>query len=290
MFCGQCGSPVNGNSVCPNCGHSNSVQVSKSDKSEYSKSLKNQIIIGASISCSIIMILITCLILSSRDSSVYFSDDNNVNDPDLEKVDVENKKPTSQLGVTSIEYDNTYYINVPTTEYEVLSLVKKDSNEQKDSCSNEIIEIENRIITNYQIEAVNLCEMDKEFALEVEKVIKYIYDKYPTARGYLTHISLGNISSNSTIAFFQWFTQFTTSSEDSLIGYKSRIILNSSFYLNENKFNSSVEYSTLSGHFPKNATIYSPLAHEFAHYLSFIATNNYYKTEPKIIYPNFIFV
>ena len=129
-----------------------------------------------------------------------------------------------------------------------------------------------------------MCEIDVNMALELENVIKYIYNKYPTARGYLTHISLGNMSSVNTIAFFQWLAPFTYSTQDNLLGYKSRIILNSSFYLNKVKFNASVEQSSASGHFPKNATIYSPLAHEFAHYLSFIATNNYYNADPQIVY------
>ena len=223
--------------------------------------------------------------LTSNSDDVYFSSENNVNNQEKEHVKVEPQKNTSNaLGVTSIIYDNRYYINEITTEEAILSMVKKDSEKQKDNCNQNIIEIEERIINNYQIEAVNLCEMNVNTALELENVIKYIYERYPTARGYLTHISLGNISSVNTIAFFQWIAPFTYSTEDSLIGYKSRIILNSSYYLNEAKLKMSVQNGSNSGHFPKNATMYSPLAHEFAHYLSFIATNNYYSASPEIIY------
>lgn len=289
MFCSQCGQPLNGNIVCPNCGHNNinHEQLQNSNqyvlKQKYDSALKNQIIIGVSIACSIIIISFVYLMLTSDSNAVYFSDENNVNEK--EQVDVKpNQSTSNSTGVTSVMHDNRYQINVPTTEEAVLKTVVDDSVNQKSNCNSKVVDIENRIVANYQIEAVNLCEMDVDMALELENVIKYIYDKYPTARGYLTHISLGNISSVNTIAFFQWLSIFTFSTEDNLYGYKSRIILNSSFYLNEAKFKASVINSTSSGHFPKNATMYSPLAHEFAHYLSFIATNNYYNASPKIIY------
>ncbi len=39
----------------------------------------------------------------------------------------------------------------------------------------------------------------------------------------------------------------------------------------------AVEQSSQIGHFPKNSTIYSPVAHELGHYLSFLAMMKYYK-------------
>lgn len=294
MFCSQCGQSLNGNIICPNCGHNNinHEQLQNTNqyvlKQKYDNTFKSQVIIGICISCSIIIIAFVYLMLTSDSDSVYFSNENNVNNHEKEQVKAESEKNTSNMiGVTNIIYDNKYYLNEITTEEAILSMVKEDSKKQKDNCNQNIIEIEERIINNYQIEAVNLCEMNVNTALELENVIKYIYDRYPTARGYLTHISLGNISSVNTIAFFQWIAPFTYSTEDSLIGYKSRIILNSSYYLNEAKLKVSVQNGSNSGHFPENATMYSPLAHEFAHYLSFIATNNYYSASPEIIYnPN----
>lgn len=247
----------------------------------------NQIIIGVCVACSFIIIAVVFVLLTSNNDYVYFSDDNNTNDSGSGNI-VENSddnKPSNKLGVTSVNHDNKYTLNVATTEQSVLDMVVKDSEKEKEGCPKEIIEIENRIINNYEIPAVNLCELDLEVALELENVVKYIYNDFPAARGYLTHLSLGNLDSSqaSTIAFFQWVFMFTESTIDSHIGYKSRIILNSSYYLDLNKFKAAVTHSSNSGHFPKNATIYSPLVHEFAHYLSFIATNNYYRANPRII-------
>lgn len=289
MFCGRCGHPLNGNIICPNCSYNNinNEQFQNNDKyvlkQKYDKTVQNQIIIGVCISCSIIVIVFVYLMLTSNSKSVYFSNEENVNDT-KENVEIADNSSSKKIGVTSINYDNIYYINIPTTEEVVLNQVREDSLKQKENCSQDIIDIENRIIANYQIEAVNLCELNTDFALEVEKAIKYIYDEYPTARGYLTHISLGNVPESGTIAFFQWYAPITLSYVDGLTGYRSRIILNSNYYLNESKFESSVEYSTAMGHFPKNATKYSALIHEFGHYLSFIATNNYYSSKPQIIY------
>jgi len=288
MFCSRCGQPLNGNIVCPNCGQNNISNEKFQDTEHYiltekfDSTFKSQIIIAVCISCSIIIIAFVYLTLTSDSNKVYFSDDNNVNEynKDQKKDDV-----SKTIGVTSISHDNSYTIYVPTTESVVLDKIKEDSVSQKDSCSSKIIEIERKIIANYKIPAVNLCELDVDFALELEKVVGYIYNNYPTARGYLTNLSLGNIDNNSsTIAFFQWVSLFTVSTEDNLLGYKTRIILNSAYYLNEARFESAISNSVLSGHFPQNATKYSPLAHEFGHYLSFIAVNKYYSTSPRSVY------
>lgn len=276
MFCEKCGQPYNNNIGCPNC----NVNVYSAQKNN-----KNQLIVGTCLACCLLIVTVVYILLSNKNNSdVYFSDDNNINSSGNTTTPVEVTNDNNKKnGVTAIQYDNKYFLTTVTTESAILDKVEEDSESQKTSCAKEIIEIEKRISTNYQIDAVNLCELDTEFALELEKVIKYIYDEYTTARGYLMHISLGNYQGESTIAFFQWMALFTSSSKDDLMGYKSRIILNSSYYLNKSKFKQAVLNSVASGHFPKNASIYSPLAHEFAHYLSFIATNKYYNTEPRMI-------
>ena len=55
------------------------------------------------------------------------------------------------------------------TEKEANKLIVKDSTSQKSTCSEEIVNIENEIIKKYGITAVNLCEIEYEFA-------DYLYD------------------------------------------------------------------------------------------------------------------
>ena len=59
---------------------------------------------------------------------------------------------------------------------------------------------------------------------------------------------------------------------------KTQIFLNSTYFLNKNKLDSAVKESSSVGHFPPNASIYSPLAHELGHYISYIAMMKYYST------------
>ena len=180
---------------------------------------------------------------------------------------------------TAIIYDNTYSgVNIGSSK-DAYALIEKDSVSQKGQCPAEIKKVEEEIISKYGITAVNLCEMDVEFAKELGNVFKKIYDEYPSVRGYITNLSLVNATmSNNYIAAFMPI--FTFASSDTASTYpwviKTQVLLNSSYFLNPDKLQSSVTSGSASGHFPKNATIYSPVAHELGHYLSFLAMMKHY--------------
>ena len=189
---------------------------------------------------------------------------------------------TSALGKTKIVYDNQYFKMFTLHGIgDVYEVIRTDSLKQKQGCPANIINIENQIINNYGIVAVNLCEMDEEFANEIKNVVAYIYNNYPTARNYLTNITLANVASGSSYmaAFMPIFT-FVTSDTGSgyPVGSKTQIILNANYYLNLSKINNSVSYGSKSGYFPPNATRSSTVAHEFGHYLSYVALLNYYQS------------
>ena len=184
----------------------------------------------------------------------------------------------SSDGLTKIEYGNKYVRNYVNSVNEVYDLIKEDSVKQKDSCPEEIISIENEIIKNYNIKAVNLCEMSPTFANELKDIIAYIYKKYPNQRGYLTNITLANVTENKYIAAFMPIFVFVNSDTTSTypIGIKTQIILNAEYFLNEPHFNSTMNHGVNVGYYPKNAKKSTTLAHELAHYLSFRAMVNYY--------------
>ena len=189
---------------------------------------------------------------------------------------------TSALGKTKIVYDNQYFKMFTLHGIgDVYEVIRTDSLKQKQGCPANIINIENQIINNYGIVAVNLCEMDEEFANEIKNVVAYIYNNFPTARNYLTNITLANVASGSSYmaAFMPIFT-FVTSDTGSgyPVGSKTQIILNANYYLNPSKINNSVSYGSKSGYFPPNATRSSTVAHEFGHYLSYVALLNYYQS------------
>ena len=191
------------------------------------------------------------------------------------------KNISSDVGVTSIIYDYQYFEQMTfNSESDVFRLIASDSNRQKGNCLSSIVAIENDIINNYGITAVNLCEMDVQFATELREVVKYIYNTFPTARNYLTNITLANIDNASYIAAFMPIFTFATSKTKNgyPVAIKSQIILNAKYFLNESKIKSSVSYGVKSGYFPPNATRSSTLAHEFGHYLSYVALLNHYES------------
>lgn len=192
----------------------------------------------------------------------------------------------SKEGVTSIIHDNQYTKQFTiSNSTDVFRLISTDSVKQKDKCPRNIVKIENEIIENYGITAVNLCEMNEDFAVELADVVKYIYNKYPSARNYLTNLTLANVGNDqSFIAAFMPIFTFATSNTTSgyPVAVKTQILLNAKYFLNTAKINNSVSYGSRSGYFPPNATRSSTVAHEFGHYLSYVALLNYFETKQLI--------
>ena len=186
----------------------------------------------------------------------------------------------SSDGKTKIVFDNQYFKMFTLQGLDdVHNVIRSDSLKQKKDCPTNIINIENQIINNYGVVAVNLCEMDEEFANEIKNVVAYIYKNYPTTRDYLTNITLANVGDNdSYIAAFMPLFTFITSNTGSgyPVGTKTQIILNAKYFLNPTKITNSTSYGSKAGYFPPNATRSSTVAHEFGHYLSYVALLNYY--------------
>lgn len=245
-------------------------QQQQPSKRKKTKSVALGFIIGA-----VIFGVLAFGILTTFQDSVYLSDDSY-------KEDTEEQGKKSSKTKTVIIYDNKYSGMNIASKQDAYKLIEKDSVDQKSTCPKEIIEIENDIIKKYGITAVNLCEMEAGFAKEVGNVFKNIYENYPDAKGYLTNLTLVNAPiSSGYIAAFQPIFTFATSATDSTYPWvlKTQIYLNTSYFLNKPRLQSSVESGSASGHFPPNATIYSPVAHEMGHYLSFLAMMNNYDVD-----------
>lgn len=271
MTCNRCGASCDSSErFCHSCGNNLTPQVNNYyQKQIYQTNTKDNKIsdkILYMISGVIIVttIIITVLIVNSGNNDVYFDDNRRIEE---ENTEVNNN------GITSIKTDNVYYLDI-NNELEARKQISDDSTNQKGKCSKKIIEIENRIVKNYNITAVNLCEMDLNFAKEVENVVKTIYNNYPSARGYLTNLSLINTTmSDNYIACFMPIFQFIYPLNGNTypITNKTQIFLNSSYFLNSKYLSDSMKNASLSGHFPKNTTRSSSVAHEFGHYLSFVS-------------------
>ena len=293
MYCNNCGNKVDINQkYCNKCGNFLSYNISSTNKKIQFKK-RNSLIISIVIVIIVIVIILRLfdgIINLVKGQDYYFPTEGNTNETQQGNVEpVENKKGKYK---TAIITDNVYSGISVNSIQDAKKLIVEDSVNQKQSdYPKEIIDAENSIINKYGITAVNLREMDKEYVEELEKVVGRIYSDFPSARGYLTNLTLTNIDMRQAgiIALFMPSFIFGTSDTDTSRPWviKSQIQLNAKFFLNPEKIDISVETSSKSGHFPPNATRYSPLAHEFGHYLSFIALlNNYYTNSLIIIEDN----
>lgn len=245
----------------------------------------------------IVIIAAAVIMVTAASGKFYFSEKPPVesNEAINEVIDIETETKYEAVsksgqdgivngkGETSVIYDNQYLgQTILKSTDEVKFFVGLDKDNNKRNCTEEIKMIEANIEANYGILAVNFCELDIEFARELENVAAYIYNTYPTARGKLTNITIANVDKNATYmaAFMPIFT-FVTSNTSSQypLGIKTQIILNAKYFLNASKIESSVSYGAKSGYFPPNATRSSAVAHEFGHYLSYVAMMNYYKAD-----------
>lgn len=230
----------------------------------------------------IIIVLSLIAIFNNSGSDYYFPNDSYSN--------YDNQGSSSKKGKyqTSIVYDHTYESQVINGVSDAKRLIVDDSVSQKKSCPSKIVDIENELINKYNITAVNLCEMDYDYAKELVKVFEHIYSEYPEARKYLTNLSLMNASvkDSGMIACFMPYFPFATANTSSGYPYvlKTQILLNTTYFLNIPNLQISVTDSSNAGHFPPNATPYSPVAHELGHYLSFIALMKHYNVSDIILY------
>lgn len=303
MFCKKCGNQIEyGHTSCSKCGFlvengdnkelqtekfqnnltnsQQNFQVSASSTTINSESKNKLIYVICALVCIVFVILSILVIGVIGNKSVYFSnqpnDTSNIDDDTNEVSD--DSMVTIAPGKTSVVFDNYYPDAQLKTAEEAIDLIIKDSQNEKKKCKKtDIVEIENRISKNYGITAVNLCELNKEFALEVEGVVKIIHDKYPTARKYLTNLTLVNASMSEgyIAAFYNMFKFAESNSTDTYPwGFKTLIGLNSAYFLNTKRLDLTVADASKTGHFPKNATRYSVVAHEFGHYLSFLAARS----------------
>ena len=312
MQCNKCGYVSNDNTLinCPNCNSpyvmNTSVvqpitQVSEQPIQEIKVQEENNkgfdFNTFALLFLVVVIIVAVVVMFTAASGKFYFSEKPPVesNEAINEVIDVETETKYEAVsksgqdgivngkGETSVIYDNQYLgQTILKSTDEVKFFVGLDKDNNRKNCTDEIKAIETNIENNYGILAVNFCELDLDFAKELENVSAYIYNTYPTARGKLTNITIANVDKSATYmaAFMPVFTFVTSNTSTQYpLGIKTQIILNAKYFLNTSKIESSVSYGAKSGYFPPNATRSSAVAHEFGHYLSYVAMMNYYKAD-----------
>ncbi len=304
MICNKCGKVVNPNQeVCDKCGNilKNNSRNNFQDNSNKGSDVAFPITVTILIIILILALSAYFVVIKTKKRNYYIGEsilyeEDNDSKNDSSNTDSSNNTTSNTTNTTkskgkyktAIITDNVYTgvsLNGIDDAYE---LIREDSENQKTgNYSKEMIEIENDIIDKYSITAVNLGEMDTEFARELEDVIKEIYDEYPGTRKYLTNLTLTNLdmSNADVIALFMPVFPFATSNTSTTRPWviKTQVQLNAKYFLNPQRLDASVATSSKTGHFPKNSSRYSPVAHELGHYLSFIAVLNKYDTDSIVL-------
>ena len=284
MYCSKCGhNNTNDAAFCTECGSllssKNLIPVNVLRKENFIKevtSKKLRIRISRAIGFLLMLIVLFIVISKSSNRIHFIKTETNVG----LNTEVNTNK-------TIVEADNIYSNIDINNKDDAINLIKEDSLKQKDSCPSSIKDIENKIINEFDIVAVNLCEMNNNLANELYKTLSTIYNLFPSIKGNITNITIGNFDSRKygVIGFYQPLFPFAQSKDYNHV-YKMRIVLNARFFLNENLLSETIKQSSLSGYFPKNATITSSIAHEMGHYISFYAMRKNNKIDQSLIYKN----
>ena len=279
MYCPKCQSDLtNDSNFCHNCGYKimpDSLD-EKEEKVVDKDTLRKNTYIGLAIGIPIFLIVLLISFINTRNRiNITYTVTSASNDYI--------KRSSNQ---TVVETDNVYSGVDINSDKDAYDLIIKDSKAQKDSCPLDILSIEEEMISKFNITAVNLCEMDPSFAKELYNVIDRVYTMFPSVKGNITNITIGNMDSSmkSVIAYYQPLFPFAQSNNNSMV-YKMRIVLNAKYFLNEKLLRESTKQSSITGHFPPNSTVTSPVAHEMGHYLSFYAMTKHYKI---LIKPNLL--
>ena len=230
MFCNKCGNKLDENqNFCNKCG--NQLSFPSHNKYKYKSAIiniknnKKMILIGVGLGIGIFFIVFG-LITSNFYRQYYFSIKKEPSSNINSKKDNSIKRKKYQ---TVIVYDNTYSGVKIKNEKDAFKLIEKDSVSQKNNCPGDIKKVEDEIINKYGITAVNLCEMDVEFAKELGNVFKKIYNEYPSVRGYITNLTLVNATlDNNYIAAFMPVFNFATADSSSTYPWiiKTQVLLN----------------------------------------------------------------
>lgn len=293
MYCNKCGNKIEGQmNFCNKCGNVLNNPFTPSPPKPMRMPQKNNkalVIVSVVIFCFLLIAITITFVTLNVDE--YFFPNNPYEDPTITNQPPSNQNPPQNAkrnpNRTVIKVDNIYEKVQINGVLDAYNIIKEDSVNQKNQCPQEILAIENKVINQYNITAVNLCEMEVSFAEEIYSAIAFIYDNFPDARKHLTNLSLFNPSAfdNTMIAGFLSAFKFATSDtpNDLPMVLKTQIFLNSSYFLNKDKLNSIMQANSKAGHFPPNVTTSSSVIHEFGHYLSFIATLNYYNVDSIII-------
>lgn len=200
---------------------------------------------------------------------------------DIFKPYIEIKKEIYSLKygykVSLMNTDNQYTLVAVNTINEAKELIKEDIIKESWKCSKNInvALIEKELSENYNIPSVKLCDISEEEAIKIKSAIDRVYNLFPNIKGYLTNITITNVSiKDEYIACFEPAYTFVNSSSN-INEYnkvnKTQILLNSYYFLNKDILTNGLKEVTKENYYPEKATFESLIAHELGHYITFVS-------------------
>lgn len=179
---------------------------------------------------------------------------------------------------TIINYDNYFKNQNISSIDDVKKLIKQEADNQRINCPYDIKQLEIQFQNKYNILGVNLCEMDPDFARNIDDVFSKIYRDYPEIRGNITNFSLKKQEKdeNNTYAISYWVKTFSSSTISYYYGKKSSVYLVDYYYLHPQRIINSIKADVEAGYHVPNATAYSVVAHELGHQIEATVTMKHY--------------
>lgn len=184
--------------------------------------------------------------------------------------------------VTAIDAQTQYSAYIGSLQ-EAEEELKAFGEEQRAKYDNPRVEkIEKRIEKKYGIYAVNLGEMDKKTAKDVEKAVKYMYKRYPSLKGTLTNITLANLDTFTSghIALTQT-REYIINEQFGATPFvvKHEILLSASSFMDREALLNKCAYGVETDYWPEGMDISTLVVHELAHQVLNSYIMKYYEFE-----------
>ncbi len=170
------------------------------------------------------------------------------------------------------ENDRTYYGKKVESVEEAKELIAEDYYTQELKCkyTPDKDSLEEEIEKKYDIAAVHLCDISDETVKKMETVLDRMYTLFPSIKGYLTNISVDNLSRDydgvATFVAYYPFVNDTLSINNFNKVYKTEILLNSKYFLNDSLLKKDTPTKYVGG-----GTNLDSLAHYLGKYVAFTA-------------------
>lgn len=262
MNCKNCGAKLYDNhKYCTNCGMQ--FRFEGNNNINHDNSKKPNIKIGLIINLVLVVILIT----------IYYT--NNKKNYYISPITPETNDEQNISDKTTIDASK-YVDTFIESEEDYKNKIDSISSLEKEKCSKlSTLKYEEEIIKKYKLYSVNLCELSDEYLQEILNMYEYAAREYD---GIFDYAYSGQLlyDANSRYAIKNGFSGAIAlygilDSKNSNLGtnYRLGMLLNTTYFLDEEYFRQIIVKSINSRHFPPNATIYSPVIHELGHKLHY---------------------